>query len=44
MSLWRGCNPTIARAMSANLGMLATFDEVKEKVDVWRGQKDLYST
>lgn len=32
-SLWRGCNPTIARAISANLGMLAPFDEVKERLD-----------
>lgn len=43
-SLWRGCNPTIARAMSMNLGMLATYDECKEQLDKFRGVKDLTST
>jgi len=28
--LWRGSLPTITRAMSLNLGMLATFDQAKE--------------
>jgi solute carrier family 25 oxoglutarate transporter 11 len=43
-SLWRGCNPTIARAMSMNLGMLATYDECKEQLDKIRGEKDLLTT
>ena len=30
LRLWRGCGPTVARAMSMNLAMLTTFDEVKE--------------
>jgi len=28
--MWRGCVPTMARAMSMNLGMMATNDQVKE--------------
>lgn len=29
-SLWRGCTPTIARAMAYNFGMLGPFDQAKE--------------
>jgi len=29
-SMWRGCVPTMARAMALNLGMMATNDQVKE--------------
>eukprot|EP01134_Creolimax_fragrantissima_P007465 CFRG7465T1 len=29
---WRGCLPTVARAMSLNVGMLATYDQAKEKI------------
>jgi len=28
--LWRGSSPTVVRAMSLNMGMLATFDQAKE--------------
>jgi solute carrier family 25 oxoglutarate transporter 11 len=28
--LWKGSTPTVVRAMSLNLGMLATFDQAKE--------------
>ncbi len=28
--LWKGSLPTVARAMSLNMGMLASFDQVKE--------------
>ena len=31
LSLWRGCSPTVVRAMALNLGMLAPFDYCKEK-------------
>lgn len=27
---WRGCTPTVARAMALNVGMLATYDQTKE--------------
>ena len=33
-SLWRGCVPTVVRAMSLNLGMLAPFTEVKERLKI----------
>eukprot|EP01134_Creolimax_fragrantissima_P004598 CFRG4598T1 len=29
---WRGCLPTVARAMSLNVGMLATYDQAKDKI------------
>ena len=29
-TLWRGSSPTICRAMAMNMGMMATYDEVKE--------------
>ena len=32
-SLWKGCTPTVVRAMSLNLGMLASYDEAKERLD-----------
>lgn len=43
-ALWRGCIPTIIRAMSLNLGMLAPYDEVKERLNKWTGTKDAKST
>lgn len=30
-TLWRGCTPTVVRAMSINFGMLASYDEIKER-------------
>ena len=30
--LWRGCNPTIVRAMSTNFGQLACFSETKHQL------------
>jgi len=33
LNLWRGATPTIARAMSLNLAMLATYDEAKERIE-----------
>ena len=32
-SLWRGCQPTIARAMALQTGMMATYDTAKEKIE-----------
>ena len=31
-TLWRGSGPTVVRAMVLNFGMLAPFDEVKERL------------
>lgn len=33
LSLWKGCSPTVVRAMSLNLGMLASYDEAKERLE-----------
>lgn len=30
MGWWRGCTPTVARAMALNVGMLATYDQTKD--------------
>ena len=43
LSLWRGCVPTIIRAMSVNLGQLVSFDEFKELVTDIRGTWDMTS-
>ena len=39
-SLWRGSIPSVVRAMSLNLGMLAPYDEVKERMNKYYGSKD----
>ena len=31
-SMWSGCSPTIVRAMALNLGMLATYEDAKERL------------
>lgn len=31
-SLWKGSTPTVVRAVVLNLGMLAPFDETKERL------------
>lgn len=43
-TLWRGSAPTVGRAMAMNLGMLTTYDEVKERMNKWRGTKDAMTT
>ena len=40
LQLWRGSTPTIVRAMMLNLGMLGPFDEVKERLNRYFGEKD----
>lgn len=35
LALWKGCSPTIMRALTMNLGMLSTFDEVKERINAY---------
>ena len=43
--LWRGLAPNILRGMAMNAGMLATYDEAKEKVArYWTGSVDKTST
>jgi len=44
LSLWRGCQPTVARAVVLNLAMLAPFDEAKERLNKMTGTKDTVST
>lgn len=44
LSLWRGSGSTIARAMSMNLGMLAPYEEVKDRLNAMTGTKDTVST
>jgi len=31
-SMWKGCTPTVVRAMSLNMGMLASYDQTKEEL------------
>ena len=44
INLWKGSSPTVVRAMTINLGMLTTFDELKERINSIRGTKDELST
>ena len=39
-TLWRGSVTTMVRAMFLNLGMLAPYDEAKERLNRWRGERD----
>ena len=32
LGLWKGCSPTVVRAMSLNLGMFTTYEESKERL------------
>lgn len=43
-ALWRGATPTVVRAMVLNLGMLAPYDEVKERLNKATGTVDTMST
>jgi len=33
LGLWKGCGPTVVRAMALNLGMLASYDQAKESLE-----------
>lgn len=33
LSLWKGCGPTVVRAMALNLGMLSTYSEAKHQLE-----------
>jgi solute carrier family 25 oxoglutarate transporter 11 len=39
LSCWKGCAPTVVRAMSLNLGMLVSYDESKERLEKWLGKE-----
>ena len=39
LSLWKGCTPTVVRAMSLNLGMLYSYDASKEKLEKALGKE-----
>lgn len=39
LSLWKGCTPTVVRAMSLNLGMLVSYDESKERLEKFLGKE-----
>lgn len=44
LTLWRGCSPTVIRAMTINFGMLASYDEIKERAAKMTGVPDATST
>lgn len=44
LTLWRGSAPTIGRAAAMNVGMLTTYDEIKERLNKWKGSKDTFGT
>lgn len=44
LTLWRGSAPTVARAMSMNLGMLTSYDEIKERLNAVKGTTDAVET
>lgn len=39
-ALWRGCTPTVVRAVVLNVGMLGPYDEIKERLNSYYGTKD----
>lgn len=39
-TLWRGSVTTMFRAVFLNLGMLAPYDEAKERLNEWRGEQN----
>jgi len=44
ISLWTGFGPTVVRAMVLNLGMLAPYDEIKDRLNKYYGTKDAMQT
>lgn len=44
LSLWKGCAPTVVRAMSLNLGMLVSYDESKERLEKLLGKEKSNTT
>jgi len=39
LALWRGATPTVIRATVLNLAMLASYDEIKERMNASMGRK-----
>lgn len=39
LSCWKGCTPTVVRAMALNLGMLVSYDESKERLEKYLGKE-----
>lgn len=39
LSCWKGCTPTVVRAMAINLGMLVSYDEAKERLEKVMGKE-----
>lgn len=39
-TLWRGSVPTMVRAVMLNLGMLASYDQAKEKLNEYLGERN----
>jgi solute carrier family 25 oxoglutarate transporter 11 len=39
LSCWKGAAPTVVRAMALNLGMLVSYDESKERLEKYLGNK-----
>ncbi|KAJ3030287.1 UNVERIFIED_CONTAM: hypothetical protein HDU68_009558 [Siphonaria sp. JEL0065] len=37
-ALWKGCGPTVVRAMALNLGMLSTYSEAKSRLETSFGK------
>jgi len=44
LALFTGLGPTVCRAIAMNVGMLSTFDQAKETLESWKGEKGLMST
>jgi len=44
LMLWKGSSPTIVRGMAINLGMLAPYDEIRERLNVSKGTVDTVGT
>lgn len=40
LALWRGSTPTVIRAMAMNLGMLASYEQIKEEINNFTGTKN----
>jgi len=38
--LWTGASPTVVRALLMNVGMLASFDEIKERMNAMSDEKN----
>jgi len=43
-ALWKGSFPTLVRGVVINLGILAPYDEIKERLNAWTNTVDTIST